>query len=105
MESSLCISWQIICFLKKGKLLRFKCIASRAKKIQCLTILEENRFLALMNNQLRTIIEILNGVFPDKSAVIAFLLDDACQPVFPDLLRNKPLLDIILIVTNRAHKS
>ena len=47
-----------------------------SKRIQGLSIKEENCFLGLVNNELRARIEVFWGVFPDKSLVIALIFDD-----------------------------
>ena len=104
MEGTFCIGRQVVCLFQQRKLLGFKGIPARPEKVQRLSVLEEDRFLTLMNDQLGAIIEILNRVLPDEGAVIAFILDDAGQAVFADLFRHQPFLDVVFKVADRAHK-
>ena len=47
-----------------------------------------------MHNKLRTHIEILNRMLPDKDIISAFILDNADNPLVLDFLFGNPLLDI-----------
>lgn len=77
MERALGVGWKLINFLQQRQLLRLQRVAPRAKEVERLPIAEENGLLALVDDQLRTEVEVLNRVLPDERFVVALILDDA----------------------------
>ena len=103
VEGSLGICWQLVELFQNGQLLGFQGIPPRPEQVQCLSVPEEDGLLAFVDNELRAQVEVLNGVFPDQSLVVTFVLDNTCQTVLLDLLGLDPLRHIIHMVADRAY--
>ena len=69
-------------------------ISSGTKEIQSLAVTEKDSLLGLMHDQLRTQVEIFNGVFPDESLVVALILNDAGESLILDFFLCHLCLDI-----------
>ena len=102
MEGALGVGGQPVHLLQQRQLLGFQRIAARAEQVQRLAVPEEHGLLALVDDQLGTIVEVLDGVLPHEGVVVALILDDAGQAVPADLLRDEPLLHVIFTVADRA---
>ena len=102
MEGTFCVSGQGIDLFQNGQLLGFQRIAAGTEKIKGLTIPEENRFLAFVDDQLGSQVEVLNGVLPDESLVVAFILDYGSETVLLDFLALDPFCYIVNVVANRT---
>ena len=94
MENGICIDRQLIQIFQQGQVLGRQGISSGTKEIQSLAITEKDSFLGFMHDQLRTQVEIFNGVFPDESLVVALILNDAGEPLILDLFLCHLCLDI-----------
>ena len=102
VESAFRIGGQLVHLLQDGKLLGLQGIAAGCKSIQCLAIPEEHRLLGFMDDQLRTQVEVLNGVLPDQGVCIALIFDDGGQTVLLDSFGLQPLHHIVFMVAHRA---
>ena len=77
MERALGVGWELVDLLQQRQLLCLQRIAARAKEVERLSIAEENGLLTLMDDQLRTEVEVLDRVLPDERFVVALIFDDA----------------------------
>lgn len=77
MERALGVGRELVDLLQQRQLLRLQRVAPRAKEVERLSVAEENGLLTLMDDQLRTEVEVLNRVLPDERFVVALILDDA----------------------------
>jgi len=102
MESPLGVGGELVELLQQRELLRLQGVPPRAEQVQGLPIPEEDGLLTLMDDKLGAEIEVLNGVLPHKSLVVALILDDAGQTVLLDTLRGQPLRHIVLIIADGA---
>ena len=102
VEGTFCVSGQGVQLFQNGQLLGFQRIAAGTEKIKGLTIPEENRFLAFVDDQLGSQVEVLNGVLPDESLVVAFILDYGSETVLLDFLALDPFCYIVNVVANRT---
>ena len=59
--------------------LRFERVAPRSEQIERLSVHHKDRFLTLVDDQLRTEVEILAGMLPYKRVVVALVLDYFCN--------------------------
>src|SRR5699024_3577013 len=85
-------------FPEKRNILRFQRITSCTEQVKSLTVHKENGFLTFVNNQLCCCIEILAGMFPDESAVIAFILNNIDNLRHFSLSSSMSKSNIILIM-------
>lgn len=102
MERTLGISRELVDLLQQRQLLCLQRIAARAKEVERLPVAEENGLLTLMDDQLRTEIEVLDRVLPDERFVVALIFDDAGKAVLFDLLGHGPLLNVVFAAADRA---
>ena len=102
MERALGVGWKLINFLQQRQLLRLQRVAARAKEVERLSVAEEDGLLALVDDQLRAEVKVLNRVLPDERFVVALIFDDAGKPVLFDLLGCDPLGHIVHAVADRA---
>ena len=70
--------------------------------IQRLTVAEEDCLLALVDDQLRAQVKVLDGMLPDEGISVTLVLDHAGQAVLADLLRLDPLGYVIYMIADRA---
>ena len=102
MEGALWVRRQVIELLQDGKLLGLQGIPARPEQVQSLAVPEEDGLLALMDDELRTHVEILDGVLPHQGFIVPFVFDDAGQALSFDLLGHDSLLHVVHIVADGA---
>ena len=102
MERALGVGRELVELLQQRQLLRLQRIATRAKEVERLSIAEEDGLLALVDDQLRAEVKVLDRVLPDERFVVALILDDAGKAVLFDLLGRDPLCDIVHAVADGA---
>ena len=102
MERALGVGRELVDLLQQRQLLCLQRVAPRAKEVERLSVAEENGLLAFVDDQLRTEVEVLDRVLPDKRFVVTLIFDDAGKAVLFDLLGRDPLGNVIDTVADRA---
>ena len=102
MECTVIVRRELIQFLQHRQLLSFKRVAAGAEKIQRHAVAEEDSFLALVNDELGTVVEVLDRMLPDEGRVVALILDYGGEAVLFDLFLRDSFRDVVVKVTDGA---
>ena len=102
MEGALRVCGQLIELLQDGKLLGLQGVPARPEQVQGLAVPEEDGLLALMDDELRAHVEVLDGVLPHQGLIVPLVLDDAGQALLFDLLSHEALLHVVHAVADGA---
>ena len=102
VEGALGVRGELVELLQQGELLGLQGIAPRAEEVQGLAVPEEDGLLALMDDELASIVEVLDGVLPDEGVPVPLIFDDAGEAVRSDLLAQQALRHVVFTVANGA---
>ena len=102
VEGAFRVGGQLIQLFQHRQLLGFQGIAAGSEGVQRLAVPEENGLLGLVDDQLGTQVEVLNGVLPDQGIRIAFVFNDGGKTLLLDLFSLDPLGHIVYMVADGA---
>ena len=81
-----------------------QCICTCLKTLQRLTILKEDRFLRLMNDELGAEVEILSRIFVNERLIVTLVFDDVDDPFCHMSLSSFEMHDAFFLSKRGGHQ-